>query len=267
MEVWLVELENCAAALEAEEARKPRLADDDLERIAALADPLMRRQRRLATIALRGRIAWFARSDRYDGVAFVRQPGGKPLLADTSLAFNVSHAGGRALIALGRVGALGVDLEPERTLRMSADRQRALVRAAADVSSALARDDRLTASEAEPLADASGVAGDLPSAHGVLRAWVRLEAVAKAQGGGIGRLLTATGVLGARQRRPAQDGPPKSALSGLDGLAVRDLVVPARHDYATASAHWFAAIAADAAALVRVPPVRLLSAATIVAAR
>ena len=53
LQVWLVELDRAADALEAEERRHPRLSHDDLQRIKALTVTDSARQRRLTSIALR----------------------------------------------------------------------------------------------------------------------------------------------------------------------------------------------------------------------
>ena len=51
---------------------------------------------------------------------FVTGPAGKPALADRSLQFSLSHVEGYALIGLTRAGDIGVDLERDRPLRLSA---------------------------------------------------------------------------------------------------------------------------------------------------
>jgi 4'-phosphopantetheinyl transferase len=73
---------------------------------------------------------------------------------------------------------------------------------------------------------ASDAAFDVNSNADVLRAWVNLEAVAKARGSGIGALLTEEGVIGgAPTQRVAQT-----------GLAVAALNVPAPYIAAVAAA-------------------------------
>lgn len=261
VDVWLVELEQSAAALEAEERRRPRLSADDLERITALASIEQRRQRRASAIALRALIAAFLGNDRFDRVPFARMPGGKPMLPGIPVSFSVSHAAGRALVALAPGAPIGVDVERQRALRMSPLRQAALIGVADTLP--------LAASAA-----ANGIGADaamgIESAR-VLRAWVRLEALAKQDGIGIGRLLTEAGVLG---RRPQADhsqadstsssAPPRMHASDRArmlpmpmtetgwparytraGVTIHDLDLPAD----AAGAHWYAALAAPAAAL------------------
>jgi 4'-phosphopantetheinyl transferase len=62
----------------------------------------------------------------------------------------------------------------------------------------------------------------------ILRAWVRLEATAKAGGTGIGRLLTEEGVVGGQMPAPER--------SVADQFDVRDLEVPDGHVAAVAAA-------------------------------
>ncbi len=248
VQVWLVELGNSAPCLEAEEARTPRLSADDMDRIAAMADPELQRQRRLSTIALRILVAATVATDHFDRMPFTRSPDGKPGLPGTPLTFSVAHAGGRALIAIDPASQpVGVDLEATRQLRMASDRCRALIRAAEDISSQ-GMTGNATADEADPIDHARA-----------LQAWVRLEALAKADGAGIGRVLTAAGVLG-RGRRDAgasqsAGARPWTAPYVAAGLVVSDLVLPVDPQ----GRAWYAAVAAQAARLgENTPGVRIL---------
>lgn len=231
-EVWLVELDRSAEGLEMIERRSGRLSSEDFTHIAATRNPELARQRRLSSIASRLLIARCAGSGRFDRVAFRRLAGGKPVLADGGPAFSLAHGDGRAVVAVGNVEAIGVDIEPSRPLRMNGERRRLLIKAAAT----------LTASE-DLLGDVAGdaaarQAGDNDD-QAVLRAWVRLEAYAKALGCGIGRILTEQGVI-ARSGRggtAARDG--RQAPPPLPVVKVRDLRLPAdAHGRA-----WFGAVA------------------------
>lgn len=232
VEVWLIELERSAAALEAEEARRPRLSSDDLDRIGSLKADDMRQQRRLTTIALRGLIAARVGAGTYDRVPFRRLVAGKPVLDEADVSFSISHANGRALIALGSANeAVGIDLEARRELRLSEARRAVLIEAGRRLG---------------PLAgEATVPAGD--AAASVLQAWVRLEAVAKALGCGIGRVLSAAGVLarGSRQSGDADGAAsPESFLEGAQ-VAVVDLALPAD----ASQRQWFAALAVSGGAV------------------
>lgn len=243
VEVWLVELELGAAALEAEERRRPRLSQDDLERIAGLNQPQLRRQRRLSTIALRVLIAAFIGSDRFARTPFARLPGGKPVLPGEPVSFSVSHVAGRALIGLSSGAPVGVDLERDRTLRMSAQRRAALIQAA----NALPLATQASPPQTLPI----GVEGFGTGNDPVLRAWVRMEALAKLDGVGVGRLLSAAGILGRRTGavgegaadRPTTAPPEWPGTFAAPDVTILDLAMPAD---ATGS-HWYAALAAHAA--------------------
>ncbi len=245
VDVWLVELDKAANALESEEQRRPRLAIDDLERIAKLNHADLRRQRRLSTIALRTVIAAFTGSDCFAGVPFERLPGGKPALPGATVSFSVSHAAGRALFGLSSKTKVGIDLEHEHTLRMSAARQQALV----DAANALPVIYNLGLQQKLPQGYAAVEIGSNP----VLRSWVRLEALAKLDGVGMGRLLTAAGIMGRRfedlddgaERHPKPP-PPEWPSSVMEpGIAIADLPVPADD----AGNPWYAALAAPASFL------------------
>lgn len=245
VDVWLVELEDAEAAIEAEELRRPRLGPDDLDRIACFNHLQLRRQKRLSTIALRVLIATFTSSERIARMPFVRLPGGKPRLPGVPLSFSVSHTEGRALVAISSDASVGVDIERHRTLRMSPPRQAAIVEAA----SALAILPHALAVTPKGPLDREA---DTLAVDPVLSAWVRLEALAKFDGAGMARLLTAAGVLGRRLEalgQPAGVEPPSGRATPdwpgsfvAAGVAIQDLMMPAD----PSGARWYAALAASA---------------------
>lgn len=118
------------------------------------------------------------------GVPFSRSTHGKPTLADAPVSFNLSHTGDRALIALASGGEVGVDIEARRLLRFAPVRRAQILAAARDVCAA------------HP--------AELQGEAEIVLAWTALEAQAKAEGCGIGMLLTALGIMGpgSRSRAP-----------------------------------------------------------------
>jgi 4'-phosphopantetheinyl transferase len=176
LEIVFVDLDVSCAVLEADEACTPRLSASDIVRAASLADDRRRQQLwRGARIALRIVLERMAGPEAR-GVDFEIATGGRPALGAGLPHFSLSHTGAVALIAVSRLGSLGVDIEKMRELSMNAGRRSRIVAAA----TALAPDVSFN-----PDNDAD-----------VLRAWVGLEAVAKARGSGIGVLLTEAGVIG-----------------------------------------------------------------------
>lgn len=145
---------------------------------------------------------------------FRTDPLGKPALAAPGPQFSLSHSGQAALIALSRHGAVGTDIESPRTVRMPPERRAAILAAGS------------AAVPHAPIADARG--SDL----GLLQAWVRLEALAKARGCGMARLLTELGVV-------ARSSAAATASEGIDavlaGFSIRDVVMPADYLGAVAS--------------------------------
>jgi 4'-phosphopantetheinyl transferase len=104
---------------------------------------------------------------------FRAAPGGKPALVgplNRPLDFSLAHCATAALIAISRDGPVGVDLEAPRPIRIAEARRIALIDAATSLAPGAA------------LPDGPGDAG-------LLQAWTRLEALAKATGEGIGALL------------------------------------------------------------------------------
>jgi 4'-phosphopantetheinyl transferase len=174
-ELWHVDTRASGAALGALEGHEHLLSDRERTRAAEFSDRAQAGDWLAAHIALRlvlERVA--GRAAR--GVAFTRSASGKPRLEGAPVSFSLSHVAGAALIAVARGGIVGVDLERARDVRVREPR-RARVEAAAAA---------LNPSEAlPPVGEAR-----------FLQAWVRLEAFAKAEGSGVGRLLTRLGVSG-----------------------------------------------------------------------
>lgn len=153
VEVWSVELARSPELV----ARLAGLLSDDerarAERLASASRWIVARA--ALRIVLAGRLGLVP-----GDVEFALGPHGKPELAGSSLRFNLSHSGERALVALADGIEVGVDVE--RTDRRSRVIERTLTegeRAALDES-----DRHLQ----------------------LLRIWCRKEALAKALGGGLG---------------------------------------------------------------------------------
>lgn len=176
VEVVFVDLEAAGALLEAEETATPRLAVSDILRAERLSpDPVRQRLWRSTRIATRI-VLERAAGPTVRRIDFEIAVAGRPSLGKGLPHFNVSHSGEAALIAVSAATPIGVDIEQLRALAMTDDRRRRIIAAAATLADGPALDHRCDAD--------------------VLRAWVRLEAVGKAQGTGIGRLLTEQGVIG-----------------------------------------------------------------------
>ena len=165
-ELWLVDLKEAAPVLEALERETPRLSDDDRRRALCLRDAEDRRLRLAAYGALRIALERWG-GERVRRTAYQRNRSGSPSLAGMP-AFSLSHADNLALIGVTPSRAIGVDLERERRVRVSARRRQ------------------------EILAAGAGLCGALhgpPVDRNFLQAWVRLEAYAKAQRESLGRVL------------------------------------------------------------------------------
>ena len=148
IEVWHVDLDAPAPPVLSpdEHRRAGRYARGDDGRRWAAARAALR-------VLLGARVGLHARE-----VTFEHGPHGKPHVAGGPC-FNLSHAGGIALVALAGAREVGVDVE--RTDRRSHAIRRAL-----------------TGSERRAL-------GELPGHHELMRIWCRKEALAKATGGGL----------------------------------------------------------------------------------
>jgi phosphopantetheinyl transferase len=181
IELWLIDLDALGEPLAEREMRDPYCPPGEIDALDGA--------RRVARMALRRLLARsFGRP--LAAQPFQAGPHGKPRLAGLPGDFNVSHtflgapsrsgaaneAKAVALIGLGRVASIGVDIEPLRTVRMDARRREAIIAAGTVVA------------EGAPLPDDEEIA--------VIQAWARLEAWGKADGRGIGRTLSYFGIWG-----------------------------------------------------------------------
>ncbi len=174
-EVWLVDCERAADALEAEEAHSQRLSDDENGRSRRIPGDAARRRWRASHIALRLLI------ERWAGPGLRRTPfdltaGGRPELPRPAPSFSLSHSGTLAMIALARHGPVGIDLQ--------------------EVAPRLVKEERRQRMEDYALRIARGTPLPQNRDHRFIQAWTRIEALAKADGRGIGRTLTEAGLLG-----------------------------------------------------------------------
>jgi 4'-phosphopantetheinyl transferase len=210
LQVVFVDLEASAALLEASEEDVPRLSAADIARGQKLAhDSQRQRLWRLSRIATRI-VLECAAGTAYRNIDFEIAENGRPSLGKGLPYFNVSHSGGSALIAVSSAVPVGIDLEEARGLKMTEDRRQRVIAAAARLANG-------------PPATSHSDA-DLD----VLRAWVRLEAAAKALGTGIGQVLTEEGVVGGKP----VDGGGATAASRVD---VRNLDVASGYIAAVAA--------------------------------
>jgi 4'-phosphopantetheinyl transferase len=172
LSIRLLDLDALGPALESVETAKRLLSAEERAWTAAVRPEILSR-RRAARIALRISLTE-AGAASARGEPFGLEAGGKPYMVGGP-AFNLSHSGPTALIAIADTGPIGIDVERARKTAMELSRRNLIE--AAGLALSPQRDgetDRLLAS------------------------WTRLEALAKALGLGMARLLamldiTATG--------------------------------------------------------------------------
>lgn len=175
------------------------LDETERARAARLRTAELRQNFIAAHVVVRQVLGWVLCCDPA-ALEFTTDTHGKPHLRGHDLCFNLSHSGGHALVALGRVERIGVDLEVRERLR-DADRLAPRILAQVEL-------DAFTALPMHVRADA------------LLRAWTRKEAILKAIGLG----------LPGGMEHVVLDGSPHligdfTALPQLAGLAVHDLPV------------------------------------------
>lgn len=205
-QLWLIDLTHAAAVLFGCEATCSRLSQAEIARLEAIADPAVQRLRRAAYLAQRLALErHFGPALR--GIDLPRDAHGRPHLPPGHTgSVSLAHTGDFALIATSSAPRIGVDLETPRPIRMSQSRRAIIEAAAAKLSP-----------HALPLD---------PDAR-FLQSWTRLEALAKADGHGIGHVLTAIGAVGQPRTAPC-DPTRQSAASVLAvtyGLHIHDLDV------------------------------------------
>jgi len=206
-ELWLVDLEAVAPALEALERDLPRLSGDDRARAQRPHDARERRHRLVAYMGLRIVLERVA-GPQVRGQSFLRGPANKPRLGTGGPAFSLSHTDGLALIGVARTDAIGVDLERARPIKMAHRRREEILAVAAGLA-------------AEPLGDASSDAA-------LLAAWCRLEAFAKARGEGLSHVLAELGLreAGGRHLAHGQIATAARHLLRHAGLKIADVEMP-----------------------------------------
>jgi len=205
VELWCVDLKAAAPALAEMERLTPRLASGERQEAASIADAEVGAERLAVRVAVRLLLERIAGA-RWRSQPLVRDKHGKPRLEGASVVFSLSHVPGLALIGVAASGPIGVDLERARDVRVRAPRRARLEQAGA----------------------ALNAAQDLPDGEDArfLQAWVRLEAFAKADGCGIGRLLTRLGIVGERElAREDLIERIERARARVEGAVTRDLAL------------------------------------------
>ena len=175
LELWRIDLVAAGSALRDVEQATPRLSAWEREKALTIADTAVAAEWLAAHVGLRILIERAA-GVRWRGMPFERGRGAKPHLKRAPITFSLSHVPGRALIGLSRNNLIGVDLERTRPVRVRPPRRASI----------------------EFVAGALNTRQPLPVSVDArfLQSWVRLEALAKADGRGIGRLLTQLGIVG-----------------------------------------------------------------------
>lgn len=203
--LWLVDLDLARPALDAAEDVRPRLAADDEARAARFADRQHGARWRAARIALRMALERMA-GDAVRGTPLVIEPHGRPSLPGSGVVFSLAHtigpAAAHALIAVATDGPIGCDIEREREVAMTS-RRRARLRHAAETLAPL------------PQGDAGEIA-----------AWVRLEALGKADGRGVWPVLDAAGVHGGSAPADEDAATTVRGFARALGVSIADVVLP-----------------------------------------
>jgi 4'-phosphopantetheinyl transferase len=200
VDVWLADIDAAGEALDELERLFPLLTADERNRASGL-EPLLTKPWTRTRVALRMLLASRLGPESARS-AFLLSPAGKPAFGSGGLHFSISHSDRFALIALSSDGPVGVDIEARSQVKMHPDRQQAIEAAAI----ALAPDMPLP------------TPGD---ATRFLQAWTRLEALAKATGGGVSALLTSLGIRGPAATLGGREAKDVSALLTADGCALR----------------------------------------------
>jgi 4'-phosphopantetheinyl transferase len=188
LHIWSVRWNNVCARLPEMEAV---LTDDEQARAGRFIRDEPRRLFLATRSALRAILGCYLDLPPAD-VRILTNAGGKPYLADGDVEFNVAHSGERALVAVARGFAVGVDLEQVRPVDEARE---------------------IAARNFHPDEHAAICAADVAEQYAVfLRYWTRKEAVLKAIGAGLGYPLDAFEVLPDHERARWVELPARSAV-------------------------------------------------------
>jgi len=199
VEVWSIDLRQAGPALLSIANAESLLAPEDENKVSGMADREAAAERLAATVAIRILIEGLAGPD-YRAVGFETGRHGKPHLPGCWCQFSLSHVSGFGLAALSEA-PVGIDVERLRAVSI----------------------DALRRSQIEAGAQHLDPGQPLPAEFDERRfftAWTRLEAVAKADGRGIGEMLTLIGVGPHRQGAPSNIG----EAEGFRSIAMRHVV-------------------------------------------
>jgi len=207
VELWLVDLRRVGPALAALEKATPRLSDDERQRARQLS--ASGEDWRLIRVALRLLLERFV-GPKLRGLQFSHSSRGKPALPwSAGIEFSLAHSGQFALIAIAPAD-VGVDIEQDRNVRFSPNRQKAMLAAARALVPA--SPDRHIEEDPPPI-----------------QAWVRLEAWGKARGSGIGALLQDLGIRGPDWKSAGSNidfGRRAAELLKDEGFVLQDVPLP-----------------------------------------
>lgn len=205
-DVWICDLAACGPRLLEIERADHLLTDAERNRAGAITDPAARDRWIAAHAALH--LVLRSRIGRRVRFAPTRQGVlAKPRVDGWEGNFSLAHSGNVVLIAVTPHGDVGIDVEIRRAVRLD-DRRRRLIMAAGDATLA---------------AQASSAPDDEMR---FLAAWTRLEAIAKARGGGIGAVLEALGFHAADTNDATAARAARHLLvDGTAALAVHDIDV------------------------------------------
>lgn len=204
--LWLFDCDRHAEQLIRLEQIHRVLPECERARVARFPDEVLRQRWICARVALR-RVLGTSAGSIFETRAFDVTAQGRPFLAAPAPQFSISHAGAYALVAVSDDAAIGADIEQIAPRKISPQRRRRLEAFAGHLC-------------AEPLPDDEDAR--------FIQAWCRIEAAAKAEGCGVGRLLTRAGLMGAsgKSAGPEQTGlaanVPATCMCAED-LRVRDL--------------------------------------------
>lgn len=173
IDAWIVDLTALGARLLALERDRHLLTEAEIARASRITGEAHRNDWIAAHIALHlALMEHLGRPVQFDRVGGT----GKPRVSGWNGEFSLSHSAGLAVVAIRERGAVGIDVEARRPVRLSAERRHLI-----EIAGAAAHPETpLPAHDPEMR---------------FLTAWTRLEAIGKMRGTGIGALLETLGIV------------------------------------------------------------------------